>query len=547
MAVTINNALLQKLGTAVGLSGVFEEATLDAMVSRGLLPQSFGWQPTASCRFGEQYLLIHLLETPQLPNIVVEAKKLLLSDSKARVVVIATEVEEHLEDEVRVLRPEWAAATVAQQCLSTGIGLAFLEGADPIIVFPPGYELPAKCANEMETGHIPKWLYQAVAALPRLSPYLSGALKKFAKKYEASTRANSVDYDTEVNQLTALAEEIKAGDPRLFVPTGQLHVLREYERQGANRRARDHFFHTFNNLLLGYYILGQLKGPDEPISQVDDFIAPETAKDRQQMKMAEWESLWFLTCLFHDPAYIAENYHSGTFRFSFGAVDEATIPSIEISEPQREAIVGLWETQFRDARDLLVRLYSRVLKKWKASIAATVGKDEFDSALRQAYFDGRQVSHSLVSGIKLIQDCLQDKVVQRRRSPDTALTACTIAALSMMFHDQKCRGNLRKAGVAPFGFTKLPYAAVLMFVDCLQDDRRDIKEPRFPRHGVLSELRVDSQRKTVTATVCLPEVEKGVSGWPGRIAEYSDVLRWVNSTPGVVFEIDFTTLARLPH
>jgi hypothetical protein len=504
MPATLNQDLVRKLASQLGLDAAAEESTLDVMTESGLLPPEFHWQPSACFRVGDQYLLLHLLETRELPNTVLEAKALLV-DPKVHVVTVATEVEEQLEDGIRILRPSWAAAGIAETCVSNGLGLAFIEGPDPTVVFPPSYRPPPKCANAMETGHIPKWLYERVAALPTLSPHLSGVMKGFAKKYANNTRGKNIDYDVEVKLLTWLAESIKDGDPRLFVPTGQIQVLREYERQGASKKARDHFFHTFNNLLMGYYILGSLKIQGEPLSQVDEFITPEKKRAIQQMKLAEWESIWLLTCLFHDPAYIAENYHSGTFRFSYGVVDDESGFGAEIQDAQREKIVDLWDNEFREARKLLASLYSRVLKKWKASASQAVGKDDFDSALQRAYFDGRQVSHSLVSGIKLIQDCRHDHVPQRRRSPDTALTACTIAALSMMFHDQKCRGTLKQAGVPPFGFQKLPYAAVLMYVDCLQDDRRDIKEDRFPSHGILADLQIDANKRLVTATVCLPE------------------------------------------
>jgi hypothetical protein len=468
--------------------------------------------------------------------------------SAVHIVVVATEVEEQLEDEVRVLRPAWAAGAVAAQCVESGMGLAFIEKSkDPILVFPTNYSVPVKCTNETETGHIPKWLYERVAELTNLSPYLSKTMKAFARKYSQATRGKTVDYDLEVKLLTWLADEIKEGDPRLFVPTGHIQVLREYERLGANKRARDHFFHTFNNLLMGYYILGSLKVSGMRISEVDEFISPESRRAAQLKKLDEWEAIWLLTCLFHDPAYIAENFHSGTFRFSYGIIDDDSGFGAEIQEVQKEKIVDLWENEFRAARELLVSLYSRVLKKWKPPGLKSLLKDDFSEALRRAYFDGRQVSHSLVSGIKLIQDCQHDHVTQRRRAPDVALTGCTIAALSMMFHDQKCRATLKDAGVPPFGFEKLPYAAVLMFVDSVQDDRRDISQARFPRHGVLADLRIDSQNRVVTAEVCLPEVEKGVWGWPGRIAEYRDVLGWVNTTPGVKFVIDYTTRAHLPH
>jgi len=546
MPVAINQPLVRVLAAGLGLSGTPEpeKVKLDDLIESGALP-AIDWQPSGTFRIGEHFLLIHLLETLELPASVLEAKARLPRD-KVLILILATEVAEQREDEVHLLRPPYAAAGVAEQCVTHGLGLAFIEGPDPTVVFPSGYRLAPKCENALETGHIPKWLYERVAALTSLSRSLAASVKKFAGRYEAATRGKSVDYDLEVKLLMNLVEDIKKGDPRLFIPTGHIQVLREYERQGASKRARDHFFHTFNNLLMGYYILGTLKVENEPISQVDEFIAPEGARAKQQMKLAEWESLWLLTCLFHDPAYIAENFHSGTFRFSYGVIDDETQFGAEIQEAQREKIVDLWDTEFPEAHKLLGSLYSRVLRTWKASENDSVGKDEFKAALRKAYFDGRQVSHSLVSGIKLIQDCRHDRVIQRRRRPEVALTACTIAALSMMFHDQKCRGTLKKAGVRPFGFQKLPYAAVLMYVDCLQDDRRDISKSQFPRHGILSDLQIDPKDRTVRAEICLPEVERGVWGWPGRIAEYVDVLSWANSTPGVRFIIDYKKLARLP-
>ena len=89
-----------------------------------------------------------------------------------------------------------------------------------------------------------------------------------------------------------------------------------------------------------------------------------------------------ITRLSHDPAYIAEHLHSGTFRFSYGVIDEGSGFGAEIQDAQREEIVDLWDREFREARKLLGSLYSRVLKKCKASATQAVGKDEFDSALR---------------------------------------------------------------------------------------------------------------------------------------------------------------------
>lgn len=259
MSAVLTDPTVQNIAASLGFPGIVEKANLDTMIESGLIPAEFGWEPTGCYRVGDRYLLLHLLQTRELPRIILEAKGQLPAGAlpTVHILVVATEVEEQLEEEVRILRPAWAAGGVAGQCVENGIGLAFIEGQGPTLVFPPSYQVPAKCRdNRPETGHIPKWLYERVAALQTLSPYLSRVMKKFAGKYARETGGNGVDYDREVKLLTWLADEIKDGDPRLFIPTGQIQVLREYERQGASKRTRDHFFHTFNNLLMGYYILG---------------------------------------------------------------------------------------------------------------------------------------------------------------------------------------------------------------------------------------------------------------------------------------------------
>jgi hypothetical protein len=85
-----------------------------------------------------------------------------------------------------------------------------------------------------------------------------------------------------------------------------------------------------------------------------------------------------------------------------------------------------------------------------------------------------------------------------------------------------------------------------MFVDCLQDDRRDISVSRFKRHGILASIKISSQHRTVKAQVCLPEVPNKIKGWPGRIAEYESVMEWINAKSETKFTIDYRTRAKLP-
>ena len=44
---------------------------------------------------------------------------------------------------------------------------------------------------------------------------------------------------------------------------------------------------------------------------------------------------------------------------------------------------------------------------------------------------------------------------------------------------------MSEAQVNPIPFQYLPYASTLMFVDAIQDDRRDVSTSRFRQHGEL--------------------------------------------------------------
>jgi hypothetical protein len=113
----------------------------------------------------------------------------------------------------------------------------------------------------------------------------------------------------------------------------------------------------------------------------------------------------------------------------------------------------------------------------------------------------------------------------------------------MMFHDPHTRETLCSLGIPSVPFEQLPYAAVLMFADALQDDRRSIRTTEFPAKGVLEAVQVDLSQRIVTARVCLPRLT--VDEWPWRIVEYESVLAWINRASDMKFAIDYRSSAKL--
>jgi hypothetical protein len=415
---------------------------------------------------------------------------------------------------------------VADRAIELGCGLLFESNGSVYQVFPQNFTVPTPETSDEETGHIPRWLYDNLAHSGAFSPYLNRTFIAFAREYDLATRRRQITNDREVTLLRRFAERFARGDRRLYFPVSQLFVLAEFEAARATR-ARDHFFHTFNNLFLGFYIHGLLYPGQTRIAEVDDFIAGEA-------HLHPWECLWFLTCMFHDPAYLAEKFWA-TLRFSFGAMQDDSLEDGEIPDAITEQIRNMWDTTFAGARRDLASLYRRAANRWIPPTQRT-DSNTFDTAVEKAYFDGRNTSHSVVSGLRLIQLC---QTLNRPQAaayrPNIALIACEIAALCMMFHDQRCRAILASEGIAPIPFERLPFAALLMFVDALQDDRRDIARSRFRRLGVLRQVTVAG--RAVSAVVCLPEVP--LKGWAPRIAEYESVMAWINSSSHTRFGINY--------
>jgi hypothetical protein len=377
--------------------GKASETTLEVLISAGKLPQDFGWQPSMCVTRGDETILVHILASSEIPPYLENAIKKLRKDNYENVYVLVVARDLTLEapedgPPTRLTAP-YAASAVAEKAMGLGCALAFEAEKSVQLVFDGLYQAPPKCAEiGKETGHIPKWLYSGLAARSDFSPGLQKLLKRFAADYDRATRKQSITNDREATLLLDFARSFAKMDKRFFLPVEHLETLRQFEMSGATR-ARDHFFHTFNNLLLGFHVLGRLFSGEKVIAEPDKFIQIKS----KGTKLNPWEVLWFLTCMCHDPAYMAENFWA-SFRFNFG-IGAGAGNDAEIPEQVKEQIRDVWDSQFAGPRQDLHDLYNRTVRKWVPPTIKKKGADLFDDALKKAYFDGRVASHSLISGL----------------------------------------------------------------------------------------------------------------------------------------------------
>lgn len=487
-------------------------------MKRAVIPKSF--TPDRVFQVGDEIIFVHSLASGAIPAWVRAAKKRTQAQKHSRVLLLASNTKDSTGTRI--------AAAVAKDAVKLGFGLAMMTGDGVFLIFPPSFKQLKPPKSKSEAGHIPSWIYQRIANAENISETLREVLEKFSVKYQRATSGSEISYNKECRLLSELAESIAENDPRLFFPLERLHALRAFERGGANPLARDHFFHTFNNFFLGLLVLDGL------LSNRDNTASPDMliADGRKRSKLRLWESLWFLTAMFHDPGYIPENFWS-LFSFAYGFEHDPTVDRaipVEVVQGIRDA----WNTEFVRARAKLVSTYAVVNR---SAVAAKAARD-FESAAKVAYFNGKTTGHSLISGLTLLHLCASDGAASHTHyNKEIALNACGVAALSMLFHDQHCRDTLARNKVRPISFEDLPYASTLMFVDALQDDRRDRTRSKFPKRGILESLQIEGARGLVFAKVCLSALE--VDQWPKRIAEYENLMAWVNGGSRTKFIIDY--------
>jgi hypothetical protein len=268
-------------------------------------------------------------------------------------------------------------------------------------------------------------------------------------------------------------------------------------------------------------------------------MVPETyVRDTNSgAKLRPWEVLWPLVSLLHDPGYMGEEI-SSMFRYGLGIRDGVSSAE-EISATDKETIKNLWETQFAVARKDLIRLFDIVSGHWDLTGSSDGLTSRFEVAMGEAYFNGTKCGHSLLSGLRIITECNRaDSVSQPNGyNAQAAKKACLIAALSMMFHDPHTREVFDEHEIPPISFELLPYASTLVFVDGLQEDRRNIRNWQFPKACIFNDLQVDASNAKVHAIVDLQQIP--IKYWGGKVLEFESCLAWINGASNIQFSIDY--------
>jgi hypothetical protein len=375
-----------------------------------------------------------------------------------------------------VLRPAFFVpegedyAMILQLCVNNGIAIITKIGAN--YDFLPLAELP----KPVEKIVSPKWrlpiqLVERTTDLQNIHTGFAEALARFGSGYIQLAEQGQLGEGKEGREQELLRrafEELLAADPRFTASYAPLEVLRFFEKESQQTVKRDHFFHAFHDFLLGCIVLDQTRAIFE------EFATKVIGNEQLSI-----EYIWLLASLFHDVGYTVE-LAPDFERLQFGPVARPPYSEgAEIGERIRAQRQGYWKG-YTVIRLQLASLWDYLAldernPPWLPEPVPFNGLQEhdFDSALYEGFMDRR--CHGVASCLRLLDE-LHGLLRQERNSDRRhfLLSHIYLAGLSIPFHHDAFRQALRSVGIGKLSTYRFPFASLLMFIDSIQDDRREM-------------------------------------------------------------------------
>lgn len=376
-----------------------------------------------------------------------------------------------------------------------GVSVIFEIGGNGTLIKPRKIKRRRTAGKQWES-RIPPKVLEECAACGNVDTELRKLLSELAKKYRRKRQWNN-NYEHKVLNkffldfaaLNGLSEqEVRAQD-----------ILLRLEQAGM-RGDRDHYFHSFQNFFLGLWVVGTAKG----------YFGKWLAQSKLNWSIS-FEFVWFLVCMWHDVGYDVQSLSS---YLSSGTVIEG--------------------------KRIITSLAEHLLKKrprtgWippQPDGNQTPTEEKLEGAIDEDIRSG----HGAASAMMLYTDMqhfINKCAVQDKRH--ILMQAAWMAAVSIPFHDWRFRKCVRERfGVCRVPALTMPFAALLTFVDSIQEDRRRFADIIRDKVFLLS-LIVNNGR-VVSAEVDGSALEQEDVIW--KIVEATDVLAVLERTKNS-FDVEY--------
>ncbi len=334
------------------------------------------------------------------------------------------------------------------------------------LIAPPS-RLPRRCASGLHPAktRISLDLFEDLVKNEALDSYTLTGLKLLVRRYSALAARRKGTDDAEGAALMQFAERILDGMGLQKARIKTTRMLRTVEGGGLTTGRRDHFFHSFQNYFLGLRAVVELRREFETFKQA---------------KKLNWDispiHVWFLTAMWHDVGYAVQ---------SVGSVVDAVLgedDADDVGDSLKERF--LHRTATDEALRLMSSLISRLLSAetprtgWLAPGPRT-NLGQYAARLRDAFQKNILESHGVASAVRLFCDHRDDLDKMDPDPSEVLKQTVYLACCSIPFHDWNLRQAIRETcGTCQLETVIMPFAALLAFVDSIQDDRRDLGASR---------------------------------------------------------------------
>ncbi len=428
---------------------------------------SVRWLPTYIWRIGLTLWAIELFRGDRLPEATIQAMVDAVSiDSSIQPAFFVPEGEPH--------------ELLLEVCRQKRIAL--------IAKFSDEYEVASPSSvgaiSLPSVVRIPEWVLDQLNSLHNLAGAFRSVLRAFSGRYQQLLRSGTIDDERQENILHRTFLSLLKSDARFSGHYTPLDLLRFFEESNSER-GRDHFFHTFNNFLLGCIAID---------SCYSDFVA---FRQKCFPRTNDWsiEFTWLLTVLFHDVGYPIQK-HRATYEMIYGVPPASDDRAIA----ERQAA---WDSPaYRASRLQLISLYTHltqedIVSDWTPD-AFFLQDHPLDRAFGRSFLDH---GHGVASSMRMLADFFRGGTYSQRAFLTRHIF---VSGLSIPLHDWPVRKLLREEGIRHIRTSRFPFAGLLMFIDSIQEDRRgSTQDP-----DILTGLSVSGQTITAEMNLSLLAPEK---------------------------------------
>lgn len=310
-------------------------------------------------------------------------------------------------------------------------------------------------------------------------------IRVFSKKYLIEKPGS----DIEDKMIKTFIKKLLTCDKRFTLDINPINFMSEIEKIVNSLEIhwiRDHYYHAFNTMMLGFMIIDKIYNKFETIVKKhgDDIVL---------------EFMWVLTSLYHDIGYpiLLQKYFLCQI---YGVEIEGKHKLFDYQIKQNSQ--GIWETEeycfvVRVLNDLFNHINNNKKSKWIFDgFPRRTHSTKFIENMKMLFVDKRSHGSSgtlklAVLAIKLIEE------LEENTDREYLYRHIMFTSISILFHDSEVRSCFKKNTIDKIKAESFPFSVLLTYVDILQDDRRDLTFS-ISRPDILKGIKVINE-KHITA------------------------------------------------